>query len=100
MAMTKRELFNAKNAGKKIEKDLVIDVISIGTFPDTDKDGNAVTVVALAGKDGNIYTTISATIGSSVDMLEDIITDEGSVTVKVLENVSNGGRKFFQLQII
>lgn len=98
--MTKRELFNAKNAGQKIEKGMIIDVVSIGQFPDKDKDGNDVTVTCLASTDGNIYTTISATIGNSVDLLEDILADEGKVTVKVNESKSNSGRSFYQLQII
>lgn len=98
--MTKRELFNAKNAGKKIEAGLHINVVSVGTFQDTDKDGHEVTVTALQDKDGNIYTTISATINSSIDLLEDIIADEGSVEVVVNESTSNNGRSFYQLQII
>lgn len=98
--MTKRELFNAKNAGQKIEKGMVLDVVSLGQFADKDKDGNDVMVTALACKDGSIFTTISATIGNSIDLLEDILSDEGSVTVKVNESKSNSGRSFYQLQII
>lgn len=98
--MTKRELFNAKNAGHKIEAGMVIDVVSVGTFPDTDKDGKEVTVVALTDKDGVIYTTISGTIASSISLLEDIISDENEVKVKVLMNKSLSGREFYQLQIV
>lgn len=98
--MTKRELFNAKNAGKKIEAGLHINVVSVGSFQDTDKDGHEVTVTALQDKDGNIYTTISATINSSIDLLDDIIFDEGSVEVVVNESTSKTGRSFYQLQII
>lgn len=98
--MTKRELFNAKNAGKKIEAGLQIDVVKCGQFNDTDKDGHDVVVSALQCADGSIYTTISATISSSLGMLEDIIADEEHVIVKVNENTSNNGRKFFQLEIL
>lgn len=98
--MTKRELFNAKNAGHKIEEGMVIDVVSVGTFPDTDKDGHEVTVVALSGKDGVIYTTISGTIASSISLLEDIIAEDKEVKVKVIKNKSNSGRDFYQLQIV
>lgn len=98
--MTKRELFNAKNAGQKIEKGMTLEVVSLGQFADKDKDGNDVTVTALACKNGDIYTTISATIGNSIDLLEDILNEEGSVTVKVNESKSNSGRSFYQLQII
>lgn len=98
--MTKKELFNAKNAGQKIEKDMIIEVVSLGQFEDKDKDGNDVTVTCLASIDGNIYTTISATIGNSIDLLEDILEDEGTVKVKVNQSKSNGGRDFYQLQIL
>jgi len=98
--MTKKELFNAKNAGHKIEKGMTIDVVSLGQFDDKDKDGNDVKVTCLASKDRAIYTTISATIGNSIDLLEDILKEDGMVTVKVNESKSNGGRSFYQLQII
>lgn len=98
--MTKRELFNAKNAGQKIEKGMTLTVVSTGQFADKDKDGNDVTVTALACKDGSIYTTISATIADSMDLLDDILSEEGEVTVKVNESKSNSGRSFYQLQII
>ena len=98
--MTNRELFNAKNAGQKIEVGMIIEVVKIGEFPDTDKDGKDIIVSAMQTPDGSIYTTISATIHDSMDLLGDILAEEGSVTVKVNENVSNNGRKFFQLQII
>lgn len=98
--MTKRELFNAKNSGKKIEKGMKIDVTAVGTFDDVDKDGNSVKAFALVSTDGNVYTGISATISSSLDMLEEIIKEEGTVTVEVIESVSNGGRTFKQLQIL
>ena len=98
--LSKRELFNAKNAGQKIEKGMEFKVTNVGTFPDVDKDGNNVTVTALLTEDGTIYTSISATIANSIDMLNEIIEEEGAVTVKVNENTSNGGRTFYQLQII
>lgn len=98
--MTKKELFNAKNNGKKIEKGLHINVISVGSFDDTDKDGNPVKVSVLMDKSGNIYTTISATIYDSLVLLEDIIADENEVEVVVNESTSNGGRKFFMLEVL
>lgn len=98
--MTKRELFNAKNSGKKLEAGMEIEVKAVGTFEDTDKDGNNVTASALVSTDGNVYTAISATVASSLDLLDDIISDEGAVTVKVIEGTSSAGRTFKQLQII
>lgn len=98
--MTKKELFNAKNSGKKLEKGMQIEVKSVGTFEDTDKDGNPVKASALVATDGNVYTAISATIADSLDLLDDIISEEGAVTVEVLENTSSAGRTFKQLSII
>lgn len=98
--MTKKELFNAKNNGQKIEKGMHINVVNVGTFADVDKDGNDVTVTALMDKNGAIYTTISATIANSVDLLTDILADDGETEVVVKEATSNGGRKFFMLEVL
>lgn len=98
--MTKVELFNAKNAGKKIEKGMQIDVVNVGTFPDVDKDGHDVTVVALKSPTGDIYTTISGTIAKSIDLLNEVLEEQGTVSVLVNEGTSNNGREFFTLQIV
>ena len=98
--MTKKALFNAKNNGHKIENGLHIECVNVGTFSDKDKDGNDVIVTALEDKDGTVYTSISATVAQSVDLLEDIISEEGTVTVVVNESTSNGGRKFYQLSVL
>lgn len=98
--LSKIELFNAKNAGKKIEEGIQFTVTSIGCFTDTDKDGKPVEVSALKTDDGAIYTTISATIRDSLDMLDDILSDNGSVRVQVVQNKSNSGRDFYMLKIV
>ncbi len=98
--MTKRELFNARNSGKKLEAGMVVEVKAVGTFDDVDKDGNEVTASALVSTDGNVYTAISATIGSSLELLDDIIMDEGAVKLQVIEGTSSAGRTFKQLQIL
>lgn len=97
--LSKKELFNAK-ASQKIEKGLQIDVVNVGEYADTDKDGNPVTVSVLVDKDGAVFTTISKTINESLCMLEDIISDDGHAIVEVCENTSNNGRKFYQLMIL
>lgn len=100
MMMSKKELFNAKNNGKKIEAGLEIVVTKVGSFGDVDKDGHPVDVTALVSETGEVYTTISATVNSCIDLLSEIIDEEGKVTVQVCKNVSNGGREFYQLSII
>lgn len=98
--LSKKELFNAKASSQKIGKGLQIDVVNVGSYIDSDKDGNTVTVSVLVDKDGVVYTSISNTVNGMLDMLEDIISDDGHALIEVCENTSNTGRKFYQLMLI
>lgn len=98
--LSKKELFNAKASGQKIEKGLQIDVVNVGSYADTDKDGNPVSVSVLVDKNGSVFTSISKTVNESLDMLNDIISDDGHAVVEVCESTSNSGRKFYQLMIV
>lgn len=98
--LSKKELFNAKASGQKIEKGLQIDVVNVGSYADTDKDGSPVEVSVLVDKNGSVFTSISKTVNESLEMLEDIISDEGHAVVEVCENTSNSGRKFYRLMIV
>ena len=98
--LSKKELFNAKSSGQKIEKGLQIDVVNVGSYADTDKDGNPVEVSVLVDKNGSVFTSISKTVNETLDMLNDIISDEGHAVVEVSENTSNNGRKFYQLMLV
>lgn len=98
--LSKKELFNAKASGQKIEKGLQIDVVNVGSYADTDKDGDPVEVSVLVDKNGSVFTSISKTINEILDMLEDIISDDGHAVVEVCENTSNSGRKFYQLMLV
>lgn len=98
--LSKKELFNAKASGQKIEKGLQIDVVNVGSYADTDKDGNPVEVSVLVDKNGSVFTSISKTVNEILDMLEDIISDDGHAVVEVCENTSNNGRKFYQLMLV
>lgn len=98
--LSKKELFNAKASGQKIEKGLQIDVVNVGTYADTDKDGNPVDVSVLVDENGSVFTSISKTVNETLDMLEDIISDDGHALVEVCENTSNSGRKFYQLMLV
>lgn len=98
--LSKKELFNAKASSQKIEKGLQIDVVNVGSYEDTDKDGNPVTVSVLVGHDETVYTSISKTVNETLDMLEDIISDDGHALIEVCENISNSGRNFYQLMIV
>lgn len=98
--LSKKELFNAKASGQKIEKGLQIDVVNVGSYADTDKDGSPVDVSVLVDKNGSVFTSISKTVNETLDMLEDIISDDGHAVVEVCESTSNSGRKFYQLMIV
>lgn len=98
--LSMKELFNAKSSSHKIEEGLEIDVVNVGSYADTDKDGNDVMVSVLVSSDETVYTSISKTVNDTLDMLEDIIADEGHAVVEVVENTSNNGRKFYQLRMI
>lgn len=100
--LSKKELFNAKSSSNKVEAGLTIDVVNVGEYPDTDKDGNPVTVSVLVSKSGEVFSSISKTIHDTLDMLEDCIADseEGCVTVEVIQSKSLSGRDFYQLRMI
>ena len=51
-------------------------------------------------KDGTVFTSISKTVNEMLDMLDDIISDDGHALIEVCENTSNNGRKFYQLMIL
>ena len=98
--LSKKELFNAKASSKKIEKGLQIDVVNVGSYSDTDREGKPVEVSVLVDKDGVVFTSISKTINDSIAMLEDIISEDGHALIEVCENISNSGRKFYQLMLL
>lgn len=97
--LSKKDLFNAKASSQKIEKGLQIDVVNVGSYDDTDKEGNPVRVSVLVDKAGVVYTSVSKTVNNMLDMLEDILSEEGHVLIEVCENTSNSGRKFYQLMM-
>lgn len=97
--MTKKDLFNAKNSSKQLEDGLTLKVLDTAIMPDTYKDGKEVNVGVLKTEDG-VYSTISATVINSLDMLSDIIADDGEVDVVVRVGTSKSGRDFFMLEII
>ena len=98
--MNKVQLFNAKSAGLPLEAGTRFTCVAVGTYPDTDKDGNPVMATALAADNGDVYTAIGAGISASVDMLDDILTDMGSVEIEVVVSKTNSGRDFKQIKIV
>jgi hypothetical protein len=98
--LSKKELFNAKASSQKIENGLQIDVVNVGRYEDTDSDGNPVEVAVLIDKEGTVYTSISKTVNETLDMLKDIISDDGHALIEVCQRTSNSGRNFYQLMIL
>ena len=99
MELSKKDLFNAKNSSKQLEDGLMLKVLAVATMQDTDKDGKPVNVGVLKTEDG-VYITISATVINSLDMLSEIIADDGEVDVVVRVGTSKLGRNFFMLEVI
>lgn len=99
MELTKKDLFNAKNSSKQLEDGLMLKVLAVSTMQDIDKDGDTIEVGVLKTEDG-IYSTISSTVINSLDMLSDIIADDGEVDVVVRVGTSKSGRNFLMLEII
>ena len=99
MELTKKDLFNAKNSSKQLEDGLMLKVLAVATMQDIDKDGDTIEVGVLKTEDG-IYSTISSTVINSLDMLSDIIADDGEVDVAVRVGTSKSGRNFLMLEII
>lgn len=98
--LTKKELFNAKSSSQKIEKGLQIDVVNVDSYGDTDREGNPVTVSVLVSAEGTVYSSISKTINDVLDMLNDVISEDGHAIVEVIESTSNTGRKFYRLKML
>lgn len=97
--LSKKELLNAKSASRKIEAGLEINVEKIGRYDDTDKDGKPIKVGVMVDTNGEVYSTISATVISAFDDLEEIIAEDGAQTIVIIQSKSNSGRDFFQLRI-
>lgn len=99
MEISKKDLFNAKNSSKALEDGLMLKVLAVATMSEVDKDGKDIEVGVLKTEDG-IYSTISATVINSLDMLSDIIADDGEVDVAVRVGQSKSGRDFYMIEII
>lgn len=97
--LSKKELLNAKSASKKIEAGLEIDVVKVGTYDDTDKDGKPIVVGVMVDTNGEVYSTISATVIDALTDLEEILSEEGTQTIVIIQSKSNAGRDFYQLRI-
>ena len=80
-------------------KDL-ISVIDGDDFLNIVTESRQLTVSVLVDKDGAVFTSISKTVNDMLDMLEDIISDDGHALIEVCENTSNSGREFYQLMIL
>lgn len=97
--MTKKDLFNAKNSSKKMEKDLMISVVDCDSFKDVTKDGIEVDVSVLKSETGEMFSSISKTVYQSLAMLKEILEEDGKVNVMVRESKSANGRDFLHLEI-
>ena len=99
--MTKIQLFNAKSSGLPMEDGTRFTCVAVGSYPDTDKDGNAVKASAFVADTGEVYTAIGAGIADSLEMLDEILQDEpNGVEIVVTVNKTKSGRDFKQIRIV
>lgn len=99
--LSKIDLFNAKNASEKLEKGLVINVVDMGQYRDTDKDGNEVDVTVFKDSEGKVYTTISGVIADSFDDLNELVEEsKDPVKVEVRAGKSLSGREYLYVAIV
>ena len=99
--MTKIQLFNAKSSGLPLEDGTEFTCVGVGTYNDTDRDGNEVTATALVADSGEVYTAIGAGISDSVNLLDEILQDKPEgVVIRCIVSKTKNGRDFKQLRII
>lgn len=98
--MTKKEMFNARNAAKAIEDGLNIDVKDVDFYKDVTKDGQECEVTVFLTVDGTCYSTISSQIAKCRDDLLDIIADDGHVVVGFRQFTSKNNRDFYTCEIV
>lgn len=75
---------------KDLDEGFIIDFEYWTLFHDDDKD---VEVLSIVGKDGVVYTTISATFKANFFRLVDIFNDESFSIIK-LSGKTNAGRDY------
>lgn len=97
--MTKKEMFNARNAAQAIKDGLVIEVKDVDFYKDVTKDGQDCEVTVFLAVDGTCYSTISSQIAKCRDDLSDVIADEGVIKVKFIKLTSKNNRDFYTCEI-
>lgn len=108
----KMKVFNAQSGAsqsfKNIDLDQPIKVVDVLQYKETsDTYGNEQenTVTVLFDAEGNTYAGISDTVASAGANLIDFLSQRDelgieSLAVKVVKQKSNGGRDFFNLQLV
>lgn len=106
--LTKRDLFNAKQAGEKPESFIgeKITVVAIGSYVDnvTDIESGESTekpISVIVTKDGHIITSPSPTLHNAVNDLADLCADEklNEIDIVISHGISNSGRKYLTLRL-
>lgn len=98
--MTKKEMFNARNASKPIEDGLNIDVKDVDYYKDVTKDGVDCEVTVFLTVDGACYSTISSQVARCREDLKEIITEDGHVVVGFRQYTSKNNRDFYTCEIV
>lgn len=106
--MTKKDLFNAKNASVKVSDMLDVEICVSGCAIIKDgaksKDGTNCDVGYIAVKDSVVIGFTSSVLIDEItdfsDYLEDCINDNEYPMIKITERKSNNGNTFYSFNII
>lgn len=95
--MTKKDLFNAKNASLNI-KDYIGETLTVTGCATTEDEGKPIGYIVADGI--GVFGVTSATLIEAIDDLVDFFADGvTSVDVIVKANESKGGKTFYTMQI-
>lgn len=65
-----------------------------------DGTGEMKNVSYLVGENGEVYSSISATVRTSMEDVIDLLNEEGALDIKITERQSKNGRNYIQLIVL
>lgn len=99
--MTKKDLFNAKNASLNI-KDYIGETLTVTGCATSEDEGKPIGYIVADGI--GVFGVTSATLIEGIndlcDFLTDVDADEATVDIIVKANESKSGKTFYTMQIV
>lgn len=99
MKLTSKDRFNAKTNSQSLENGLKLKLVAVGTIKQVDSNGEK-EIGVMKTDDGVIYTTISNTVITLLPELEEMINEEETVDIAVVQRKSKSNREFFTLELL